>query len=134
MRIEKTQGWPNVPWWAVAIVVTYFSLVGLGVGVAQAAGTRCLTMCLFQHITGHPCPTCGSTRMVLAAAKGNFQDAAAYNPLMFSLAVLGLVLIAVRIGFRRRIVWMTSTRSRRILTTGLVVAVLANWLYLLGAL
>ena len=70
--------------------------------------------------------------MVLAAGGGNWRQAAAYNPLAFGLLVVGLGLLGVRVLFRRRVVWITSVFSRRLLTVVLILAVLANWLYLLA--
>lgn len=132
MRIERACRWPTVPRWAIGIVIAYFSLVGLYVWVADATGANPASMCLFRRITGYPCPTCGSTHMILAAARGHLREAAGYNPLMFSLLVLAMVLLVVRIVLRRRIVWITSARSRRLFAATFLMAVLANWLYVLA--
>jgi len=132
MRIERARRWPTAPRWAVVIVIAYFSLVGLYVWVADATGANPPSMCLFRRITGYPCPTCGSTHMILAVARGHLHEAAGYNPLMFSSVVLVPVLLVVRIGLRRRIVWITSARSRRLLASALLIAVLANWFYVLA--
>jgi len=70
--------------------------------------------------------------MILAVARGHLREAVGYNPLMFSLLVLAMVLLVVRIVLRRRIVWITSARSRRLFTAAFLMAVLANWLYVLA--
>ena len=114
------------------IVVIYLSLVGVHAWLADATGADPPPTCMFRRVTGHPCPTCGSTRMVLAAAQGRFLEAAAYNPLMLSLAVVAAVLLVMKVGFRRRIVWPTSNWGRRSLLWAILVAVLANWAYVLA--
>lgn len=50
------------------------------------------TVCIFKQITGIPCPSCGTTRSVLALLQGNYQEAFFINPLGF-LAVLLLLVI-----------------------------------------
>lgn len=131
MRIERVERWPVVPWWAVLLAGVYFALVGLWTlaGLSEVGDRQAL--CMFRRITGRPCPTCGTTRLIVSASSGEFHEAAAHNPLVFALAVVGLALLAMRVGFRRRVVWITSALSRRIITAALLVALLANWLYLL---
>jgi len=51
---------------------------------------------------------------------------------MFALGVVGLALLALRIGFGLRVIWITSARSRRILAATLLAALVANWFYLLA--
>jgi len=43
-------------------------------------------VCIFKNITGIPCPSCGTTRSVLAILKGNVIDSIDQNP-------LGLVMV-----------------------------------------
>ena len=131
MRIERTSRWPTVPWWSVGIVAAYLLLVGAYVWVEHAAAVNAPPMCLFRRTTGYPCPSCGTTHMVLAIAEGNLRQAATHNPLMFCLVGFVIVLLVLRIGFRRRIVFITSASARRIWSAVIVVAVLANWLYLM---
>ena len=132
MRIERVSAAPSVPWWAVVIVCLYLSLVGLHALIGRHGGADSRPLCLFRALTGRPCPTCGATRTVLAAARGDLRGAAACNPLMFALGVVGLALLALRIGFGLRVIWITSARSRRILAATLLAALVANWFYLLA--
>ncbi len=131
MRIERVERWPAVPGWAVLLGGVYLSLVGLWTWAGRNEMGDRPTVCMFRRVTGRPCPTCGTTRLVIAAGTGKLHKAAAHNPFVFALAVVGLALLAMRVGFRRRVVWITSPVSRRIVTATLLLALLANWLYLL---
>ncbi|MGD2091559.1 MAG: DUF2752 domain-containing protein, partial [Candidatus Aminicenantes bacterium] len=39
--------------------------------------------CVFKAITGYPCPTCGSTRMVSSLINLDILSAFVWNPLLF---------------------------------------------------
>lgn len=47
--------------------------------------------CLIKRFTDFPCPSCGSTRSVLAIFKGDLYGALTWNPLGFILGVLMIV-------------------------------------------
>ena len=47
-------------------------------------------ICFFKHVTNIPCPSCGSTRSILAFLNGNFLDALYWNP-------IGLLLIVIMV-------------------------------------
>lgn len=132
MHVERVNCRPAVPAWAVLLVLVYLALVGIGTWLAHKHATEVAPLCLFRHLTGQPCPTCGTTRMVLALAHGNIVAAIACNPLMFIGAIIGACWLFARLALGRRIVWITSPASRRLLAAGLVLAVLANWVYLLA--
>jgi hypothetical protein len=48
------------------------------------------TVCLFKNVSGTPCPSCGSTRSVLAILKGNYLTALQLNPFGF---IVGFILL-----------------------------------------
>lgn len=50
-----------------------------------------LTVCPMKSITGIPCPSCGSTRSVLAIFKGAFQEALWLNPIGFLVAFVLII-------------------------------------------
>ena len=81
----------------------WLALVGATVVLAPAINASA-PGCVFRRATGVPCPTCGTTRAVLAAMAGRVADAFAFNPLIFALAVLGAILLALRIALARRVV------------------------------
>lgn len=50
-----------------------------------------LEVCLFKTATGIPCPSCGSTRAVLALMAGNVHEALLLNPFGFVIALVMLL-------------------------------------------
>ena len=90
--------------------------------------------CLFQRLSALPCPFCGYTRALAALGRGDWSGAAAQAPLSLPLVVLvwGLFLVqAAALLGRWRIAlgpaW--TSRSRFILTAGVIVFLLADWGY-----
>ena len=49
-------------------------------------------VCLIKNVTGIPCPSCGSTRSVMAITYGNFSDALNLNPFGFVIALIMLII------------------------------------------
>jgi hypothetical protein len=66
------------------------------------AGLSCSTslnntgsgLCILKHVTGIPCPSCGSTRSVISILHGDYVQALQWNPLGFLLITLLIVLPA----------------------------------------
>jgi len=91
--------------------------------------------CPVKSLSGLPCLTCGSTRAALALAQLDLLGAVAANPLAV-LAWAALVggglavgLLAVLNVPLREPDWVLSPPTRWLLVVGL----LANWIYLVGA-
>ena len=91
--------------------------------------------CIFHHFTGEPCLTCGATRAAIALLHGNFPAAFALNPLAtfallaaIALNVYAAISLACRAG---RLRFLISVRAKFVLRIAVVVAVVANWLYLI---
>ena len=113
-------------WWPLAF------LLGLGVLWLQDAMPWAGHGCLFRYLSGWPCPGCGGTRAVHALLALEPGAALALNPLATVAAVVGLgwaayLLLARRLSTRRLRLGL-STRAVWLL---LVIAILANWSYLL---
>ena len=89
--------------------------------------------CTFHRLTGLPCPTCGTTRAALALFHGHLLEALGYNPLM---TILGGMFMA---GGLTAPVWLLAglqipvipTTARRPLRIVALLAILANWAFLL---
>ncbi len=77
------------PLWAVGLIALALIVAHL-VELWQVPLPQCTT----RSLTGLPCPFCGSTRTMMAAARGDFVRAAALNPLMF----MGLVVLLAWFG------------------------------------
>jgi hypothetical protein len=95
-----------------------------------------LTVCYLKALTGIPCPTCGSTRAVGCLAHGDLPGAFAMNPLatVALLALLPWALADLALLTRGRALDLSvSLRAGRVLRVAVVVAILANWAYLLAA-
>ncbi|MBN1866726.1 DUF2752 domain-containing protein [Candidatus Sumerlaeota bacterium] len=118
-----------------------WSLLTLGAfGVARflpAEGIG-MSICWFHGLTGIPCPSCGSTRSLIALAHGQWGEAAAWNPLA-SLFFVGMGFYVVYSAFtlllrRPRLrLQFTSARERLALAAILVLAVTIDWIYLIRA-
>lgn len=93
-------------------------------------------VCPFRRLLGIPCLTCGGTRTALALSRLELGHAFLMNPLVF-LAVLGTLVFTLRVawaalsGRDRAYVDFRSGRPLFALRVGVLVAVVANWAYLI---
>jgi hypothetical protein len=90
--------------------------------------------CLFRSVTGLPCPTCGSTRAILALARLDLAGAVALNPLAAAAALVFLAggllaAVAALAGRPLREPQRYPTAAR----LALLAAVAANWVWVLVA-
>lgn len=112
--------------------------VGLMCVAGVGAGVRFLPPglippCGFHVVTGHPCPTCGMTRMGFFLLEGDFVAAFRMNPFLFLLcATLGLWVAAGALlrTARRDLFLEISEREEPWWWLALVAGFLANWAYL----
>ena len=93
--------------------------------------------CAFLALTGHPCMTCGATRCAIAFFHGNFFAALKWNPLVFvalcGLSIFDAYAFAVLLSRRPRLrLTPFSAGEKAFLRVLVVVALLANWVYLLS--
>lgn len=90
--------------------------------------------CTTRSLTGWPCPFCGSTRTLMAAARGELAAAVRLNPLIFlgAAAVLGWsVARAIERFTGRRFTAGLGEWLRRLRWGWLLAgALLVNWVYL----
>ena len=116
-------------------------LGGIAVLGAAAVGLLHLdrlpfTVCILKAFTGIPCPTCGSTRAVGCLAHGDLPGAFAMNPLAAAalLALVPWALADLALFTQGRALGLSvSPGVGRALRLAVVVAVLANWVYLIAA-
>lgn len=130
-RAERALPLPRIAWLALALWL-------LAAGVAAALVARGVTdparlpvSCLFKRATGVPCATCGGTRMAASALRGDLVGAFLLNPFLF--AALGALVawIALRLGFRRRVV-VEAPRWAKVGAWSFVIgAFVGNWAMLI---
>ncbi len=94
-----------------------------------------LPACTFHRWTGHPCPTCGTTRVVLAVAHGRLREALSTNPLVAAV-LAGLALwtpVAACQWLCRRPRWrigLATPRARWLAAAAVAAAILLDWAFL----
>ena len=94
------------------------------------------SVCYLKALTGIPCPTCGSTRAVGCLAHGDLPGAFAMNPLATAalLALVPWALCDLALLTRGRALGLSvSPRGGQVLRIAVVVALVANWAYLIAA-
>lgn len=107
------------------------SVLALGalVALAHLLGVE---VCPVKRLIGLPCPTCGSTRAVFLAARGDFAGAFAMQPLVSSLLLVGLpasLLCVLFVGRRRFLKALLFVARSWIFWTAAALAVAGNWAY-----
>jgi len=117
---------------AIAIVSIWGGAIALFSLINHLAGAE-LSLCLFKNATqGVPCPTCGSTRLVLYTISGRFLSAMLQNPLVFALLACFAIWAVAAYGFRRRIEVTMSPALKRIALAVIAASVLLNWAYVIA--
>ncbi|MBV9299622.1 MAG: DUF2752 domain-containing protein [Verrucomicrobia bacterium] len=92
--------------------------------------------CWVRRLTGLPCPTCGATRCATSLVHGDLVGAWRHNPLIFvcygGTLLLNLYAAAVLL-FRLRRLRLANVpvKVKRALSAVIIIALTANWIYLL---
>ncbi len=126
---EREQGELNLPL-IYFIIMTILAVAGF---VAHHLHLVPVMLCPFKEITGLPCPTCGTTRVVLSIYELDLWSAFLFNP--------GLFLFLIAMGFwfalgihgqiaRKVLVVKLTEREKLAVRWTLIILFLANWLYL----
>lgn len=94
-----------------------------------------MQLCLFHHLTGFACPSCGTTRSLVACLRGDWKAALLINP--FGIIMLcGMVLLPLfilhdmvfkKINVIRLYQGVEQYVKRPAIALLLIVLVLANW-------
>ncbi|MFI5198537.1 MAG: DUF2752 domain-containing protein [Thermoanaerobaculia bacterium] len=94
---------------------------------------RGLPPCPFRSLLGIPCPTCGSTRALLALAHFDVGAALSWNPLAATAGILlvlgGLLAFGAALAGRG----VEMPRPTPALRAALALAIAANWVFLVAA-
>jgi len=127
LRWEPCSRIPSVPLWALAILGGWGLLVAGTVGLQRITGLH-YEACLFRAATGRPCPTCGSTRIVLGLLEGHGLEVARLNPGIWVGVVGTALLLLLRLVLGRCVRLQASPSERRwVLGSGLLLALLDWW-------
>ena len=128
-RLEPSTRLPRLPLWLLTIVGLMLCAVAL-IAALGVAAERAVVVCNLRRITGAPCPTCGSTRLVLAAISGRPIEAFWFNPLVMVALVTGAGVLGFRLLTAQRLRLNLTGRARRRACAIVVLLFLANWTYL----
>lgn len=130
IRWERATRVPRPPVWALILAGGWLLLVSLGVLLEQH-GAATLETCLLHRLTGRPCPTCGSTRVVLGFARGAWREALGMNPLVAIGLALGAIWLGLRLATGRSLHWDLSEAERRVALAFGLALLAANWAWVL---
>lgn len=133
MRHAPAQSlWPQAGLGMLLFLLAFFGWLAARVAAPLAAA---LPPCLLHRLTHIPCPTCGSTRALIALGRGEIATALALNPLLVLLGfglILGAAVLVAATGAGRDLsrIWQSQDagRWRRL---G-IAAIVLNWIYLLA--
>lgn len=101
-----------------------------GLMIAQITESP-LPACMFRRITGVPCGTCGSTRCVLAAGRGDIAEAFLHNPFMFTVLAGMAIVLGLRLIAGRTIELNLSRGGRRLMWIAIGGAFILNWAWVI---
>ena len=132
---------PPLPWpvrvqaeKTLLLCVSALTVFGGAWCLFSASGLAVWT-CAWKSCTAWPCAGCGATRAIVLLLSGRMADAWAMNPgAVLMVPALGAIALYAVITLALRLEpWRPSWRHRVPWRWLLVLAVLANWLYLLAA-
>ncbi|MFZ1377815.1 MAG: DUF2752 domain-containing protein [Geothrix sp.] len=129
-RLERAPRLPRLPVWALVVLGCWLLLVVMG-ALLDRRGGPALETCLLHRLSGHPCPTCGSTRVVLALGQGAWVEALRLNPLVTLGLVLGTLGFGLRLATGRTLRMELSSREQKVALAVGLAALAVNWLWVL---
>jgi hypothetical protein len=121
---------PKVPLWALGFVVLWAMVVIWARIIGHYTGTE-PDLCLFHRLTGYPSPTCGTTRGLLAMARGAWRESLAWNPMTMTGALIGSVVVIGRLVAAKTLIFKFTPRDKRLLVTVALVIFGLNWVWLI---
>ncbi|WP_432711836.1 DUF2752 domain-containing protein [Pedobacter sp.] len=96
-----------------------------------------IEVCLIKHFTSIPCPSCGSTRSIIALINGNFVQSLKLNPMGIIVAIIMLLLpmwIILDLLFKRKTLFDFYQKIETYLkypqyAMPLIILVMLNWIW-----
>lgn len=94
-------------------------------------------VCIFKHIAGIPCPSCGVTRAIQLLLQGNVRESLLMNPLGILVALLAVIVpiwIAADFLLHKQTFFRVYKQSETIIrrptvATVLILLVVTNWFW-----
>jgi len=94
-------------------------------------------VCIIKHVTGIPCPSCGSTRSVISLVNGNILDSLYWNPIGLILALIMIVtpvwiimdLISGKRSLFRFYGKIETVFRMKIIAIPAILLVMVNWIW-----
>ena len=137
--IEWTRPGPELTSWDGLALAGAAAVAGARIAAGAPALLALVPRCPFLHLTGFPCATCGFTRAFVRAVTFDLGGALAVSPLgttvMIACAILaGWVALSRAFPMRIRlpIVRLRSPALRLLCRSGIPLAFLLNWAYLIA--
>ena len=129
----------SIPFKRLYLLLTGLLFLGyswLGFNIFGGMGNS-FTPCPIKSITGYACPSCGTTRSIMAILEGNFYEAFFINPLGFiaivALAVGPLLILVDLINRKSSLKSFYTKAEEQIKTKPLfllfIIAIAANWIW-----
>ena len=137
MRLERRRRLPR-PGIGPMLVLFVFAGVVLGYELLQSSplapadGSE-RTLCMLRATTGVPCPGCGSTRAVKAAAMLRPGEALRANPMVCLLGAGVLLALGLRLVTGRVIRFVLPAGTWTTISVLFVLMLLLNWWWVLRA-
>lgn len=122
--------WPRVPLGIVLFAALWALMVIIARLFTYYTGSD-LDACLFHRLTGYSCPTCGTTRGLLAMARGAWRESFAWNPLTMTGALFGVLAVAGRALSARTLDFQFTRLEKRVLIVLGSVFLGINWAWLI---
>jgi|SRR5688572_8908269 len=119
-------------------ILSAVSVIWITWNLATSGGAP--AVCLFRHVTGLPCPSCGMTHSIMAIFNFEMKEAIHINVLGFVAVLMMLVvppLLLVDLIFRKTYFISIYSWSENLIKRNLVVSiplillVIGNWIYLI---
>ena len=132
ISLRRTSVRWTIGWAPLVAAACYVVLAAVACWFGCASGVD-IAACRFKLLTGLPCPTCGATRAALALLTGHLADAWRFNPVMTCAYLVGPLWLIIRYLTGRRVVIGLTPRARWVAVGLLILAVAANWAYLIAS-
>jgi hypothetical protein len=119
---------------ACLIVARMLQPSSRGVGTHEQLG---LPPCVFLHLTGIPCPSCGLTTSVAHAARFHFYESITTQPFGIVIFISAALCIPLSIFlWRRRIPWsrLKSSLGGNLVIYLTIALFILSWLYKIAAM